>query len=218
MASKKKAGSSQRHANRVRTEIFQLAKQLRPDHQCWMELGELFMEVKKDNLWRLFGNFESFNSYVAGELWFGRSAASDIIRGREFIEQHFPHLISVRRKNHSAFVPSYNQIAMLRRVQKQLPQPEFEMLKEELFKKKITRDTLRTKINSLLPPKQKKAESLDALRETVSDLRARLRRLEEKIATVKKLKKKVSFHLHPDRGGDTQVMQEINNLFDMILE
>ena len=216
MASTKKAGSSQRHANQVRTKIFQLAKELRPDHRRWMELGELFMEVKKKKLWRLFGSFENFNSYVAEELWFGKSAASDIIRGRVFIEQHFPHLISVRRKN--AFIPSYNQIAMLRRVQKQLPKPEFEMLKEELFKNKITRDTLRTRINSLLPPKQRKAASVDELRETVSDLRTRIRRLEQKIVTVKQLKKKVSFHLHPDRGGDTQVMQEVNNLFDMILE
>jgi hypothetical protein len=54
------------------------------------------------------------------------------------------------------------------------------------------------------------------LREELKEARLEIARLRKQLGDVelRSLRRRVSFHCHPDRGGDERVMQRVNALFD----
>lgn len=216
----------------IRKKILELAKHQKPD-ASWVELAELLEQAKKENLFREW-DFDSFSAYCSAELHFGKSVASDMIRGRAFIEEHAPELLSANLENSvmTEKIPGYNEIALLRRAQKQgIPEHQFERLKKALFNNKLTRDQLRAKINILLPAREKRSESIGDLKIQILELKKRIRDLEQEARCYRarsrvngvdreqaeKMRRVIMRYVHPDKGGSTEVAQEVNNFFDQII-
>jgi len=212
--------------NAIRLKIKDLAEHQKPD-ASWVELAALLEQVKDEKLYKEWG-FKNFSDYCSEELFFGKSVASDMLQGRAFIEEHFPELISVKTEK----IPGYNEIALLRRAKKKnIAEKDFEELKDDLFSKGIKRDKLKAKIASLLPAKKRINGPINALKEQIRKLESKIQDLEEELEFFKQyngfnefnkdylkgLRRKIMRHVHPDRGGDTGVAQEVNNFFDQVI-
>jgi len=121
----------------IRLQIKKLAQLQRP-HASWLEPATLLVEVRKQKLFREWG-FKNF-SVFSKELPFGRSVASDIIKGRQFIEEHRPELLVSLMTEKNA-TPGYNELALLRRAErKNIPRRQFERLTKEVFNGGMGRD------------------------------------------------------------------------------
>lgn len=210
----------------IRLKIQKLAENQKVD-PSWVELASLLEEVKREKLFREWG-LRNFSAYCSADLHFGRSVASDMINGRKFVQNNFPESFSsvVTEK-----LPGYNEIAMLRRAEDKIPEKDFERLKAALFNNEITRDQLRVEIKALSPPKESRSESIEELTAEIRRLRNKVQQLETELRYsknkgglngfsqeyLKKLYRGIVRHVHPDKGGDTEVAQQVNDFFSQLV-
>jgi len=119
--------------NSLRYHILESAKNFKTS---WMELGRALYTVYQDRLYKEWG-YNSFDTYVAGEIGIRKQTALKLLRSYYFLEKEEPAYL---KEDYTASalartIPSYEAIDFLRlaRNKKSLDEEDYSRLKKEIF-------------------------------------------------------------------------------------
>jgi hypothetical protein len=206
------------------------------DTSWFPELGEKLVIVKSSKMYRDWRGrkgrkFKSFTQYCLHELNLSSTVGSDIAAAYEYLKANHPELLgckpSVRRKK----VPGYNEINILRRARPHLPVNKFQEIDALLFQQMAGREQLKAALRTAVPKRERRSD-IDDLRKEIAVLRRRVAELEQELAhrslcgletpfskkELRQLRRGVSMYVHPDIGGDNDLMRDLNALFDVLTE
>ena len=216
--------------DRIRSELIEMTKKYKAS---WFpDLGELLYKVKNDRLYRSWsdknGNkFRSFTKYSEHDLHICSSVASDIVLAYGYIATH--HKKMIENFPSDGKIPGYNDIVILLRAKNKISDNDFESIDKMLFNDQIGRDKLRKRLRDLVPGKESRVKKLEEdienlweiifkLEEEIQELRnCRLMLSDLKEPEINKLKRRVAMYIHPDHGGNNDVMRDFNVLMDKLL-
>jgi len=232
---------SEREMDNARSELQELVREFkrkrREFESSWFPaLGEKLLAVKSARSYRSWcdkegRSFRSFTQYCSIDLKFSATVCSDIVAAYKYVLDNHPELIepsdSVRRK----MVPGYNEINIVRRARKHLSNRKFKTIDSLLFKQLAGRDRLREAIASLLP-KRARTSGIEHMKDELTRLKARVVQLEAELShlrsharkadlwdiDLKRLRRRVAKYIHPDVGGDNDLMRDFNVLVDRLIE
>jgi hypothetical protein len=216
---------------RLRQKLIDLTQQYK---NAWFpELGGHLHKVKSERLYRNWSGkdgrtFGSFSKYCQHDLHISSTVASDMARAYEYIATCHRHLIT-KFPSDGKTIPGYNEIVMLLRAQRRIPENKFMKLDRLLFTNGIGREKLRRELSCFAP---KTGRKLKQLQIQVMLLRARVRELEAEIdelrdfgfhttltgSEVNRITRTVAPYIHLDKeGGSNQVMRDFNSFMDRVL-
>lgn len=217
-------------AKELRSNARELAARIKA-RPGWLKLARTLRAIRAGELHRNWG-YESFREYYGKELELSRSLVCDILAACDFLRRHRPKLAC--KCGGEKDVPGYNVLARLSRVEGK--HPRFLELVKGVFEKGFTQRKVDSEIrswkkNGSFPRKrggeaQRLANENSWLKHQVAALRtenSRLRAENEKLRMrlwgdldLDKIFRRIALLAHPDKGGENDLMRDVNLLFERL--